>query len=553
MSSRIDRVFASEAGSGGASDAEAAETAASKADTSGAFAMSTGGAIAIASIPPSDLPPTHAPAAHGWWWRIQEGLRVFGPGIQTLFTATVGIALAWWLTGRVELAMKQRELELSHIQEMHSGFARLMSDSTTQAGARADAFALAPFRDYAIIPLIVSIESGNEYRWRAGEDGLRAIAMTDSAPVARQLIRVLGNRSRLYSWRTHDSAIRILGDLGCIEALPTLLAYRTAVVDLNVDSLTWHLQRRASGASAPSSANAQELARDLEDAILSVQATAQGARTSWVEKAHDAATHFLDLLGPANAEASNLPSCTKVGMSEYHLRIDGIVADAMDGQAIGDQTAKLIAQRLAGDIESITHCWKRPPQKCPAAPPDPVTCSARRPKGPSDFDAQEFRALDGGNVLVESWVGLTPDKDDDGNDITRVRIQYALVPLALPDRAASGVSPFLAFDQVIPNHCSRSAVKDSVAQGPELRGIAFLCDAIKLLPHYDAAWEYLMQARGAFLSVSRPARREQLEPLMEYSDSLAHEIVKLARADTHNSSSLSAMSDDQVKLALEVP
>jgi len=178
--------------------------------------------------------------------------QLFTPLLQTIVTVVVGGILAWMLTGRITTAIQKRQLELSHVQAMREIYLRLQTDST-EAQALADAHALAMFRDYAVAPLIMLLQRTDPpYMREAAMAGLRGVAITDSALIARQMIRIVSNESGLYTWPTLKSGIQLLGELQCAAALrPLERAYTQIGPERNVDSALVALQARASSSLKP--------------------------------------------------------------------------------------------------------------------------------------------------------------------------------------------------------------------------------------------------------------------------------------------------------------
>lgn len=186
---------------------------------------------------------TRPPARRSGWELVQ----LFTPLAQTLITVVVGGVLAWLLTGRITTAIQQRQLELSHVQAMREIYLRLQTVDSTAAQAHADAHALAMFRDYAVVPFVMLLQRTDPAFLReAALAGLRGVALTDSALVARQMLRIVTNESGLYHWRAHLAAIQLLGELRCRPAAGPLEALRAEIGAANVDTAMAALQGRVS-------------------------------------------------------------------------------------------------------------------------------------------------------------------------------------------------------------------------------------------------------------------------------------------------------------------
>lgn len=132
------------------------------------------------------------------------------------------------------LALQERQVELGGIAEMRQLVADLHKDGITSSEAGATALSLAAFGALAAPPLIHAIETGDAVRMTGAEAGLAAAALADPRGVCRTLGGVIDNRTALYTWQTQQSAVKLLGRLGCtdqrlsIEAFGRLLAQGVA-------------------------------------------------------------------------------------------------------------------------------------------------------------------------------------------------------------------------------------------------------------------------------------------------------------------------------------
>jgi hypothetical protein len=147
------------------------------------------------------------------------------PFAQSLVILLVG----WWIKDGVSLALQKRQLDLANVREMRELLLELSKPSQDLVAYRATASALAPFGSYAIVPLILVIQDGEANQSLAAETGLRIIAIRDPEIVTAELIKILNNRSRLYGWRAHLSAVRLLGELGAGRARHACESYWRAL------------------------------------------------------------------------------------------------------------------------------------------------------------------------------------------------------------------------------------------------------------------------------------------------------------------------------------
>jgi hypothetical protein len=196
------------------------------------------------------VPRPAPPPSGGWLAEIPK----WAPVITPIVVAVLGALLAYYLTGyfqqtldlrKLELevqkiALEQRKTDLSGIGQMRDLIAQLYEEGITPQQAQAIALSLAAFGDLAAPPLIHAIETGSPNRRTGAEAGLAAAALAAPDQVCGALAQVLDNRTALFSWQTHESAIRLLGQLGCqnqrlsVEAFGRLLgggvaAYRPTV------------------------------------------------------------------------------------------------------------------------------------------------------------------------------------------------------------------------------------------------------------------------------------------------------------------------------------
>lgn len=182
----------------------------------------------MAAIPPGEEGTPSAGSRQMVQKDRWDKAEVWVPPLASFLQAVVLALLAFGLTGQVTAALEQRKLDLANVSEMRQLHLDLQTASTA-IDANASAAALGSFGHYAVVPLVMVIEQGEPTRSAAAEDGLRSAALVDSVAVSRHMIRVLSNRTGLYSWHSHQFAIRLLGELGCRAAVPALEAYRATL------------------------------------------------------------------------------------------------------------------------------------------------------------------------------------------------------------------------------------------------------------------------------------------------------------------------------------
>jgi hypothetical protein len=208
------------------------------------------------------------PAKKSGWERFIQVM----PLVQALALAGVG----FWLTGSVTNAIQQRQLELNNVKEMQSLMVKLYDREASPENLNATVAALTAFRDYAIPPLTNLLQSQEPNQRTAAESGLRALALSDSGAVAAQLLRVVGSRNRICSWRMLQSSIRLLGDLRCHEALPALRDLERRLSPADPAAAVQALSSITNPDAPADAGDIAELKSEIETAIGALQPAASG-------------------------------------------------------------------------------------------------------------------------------------------------------------------------------------------------------------------------------------------------------------------------------------
>ncbi len=143
----------------------------------------------------------------------------------SLFSSVLsGIILAafgFFLTGRLEQAAKERELNIQSAKEMQELLVKISVGSKDEAEAAA--VSLTTYGRYSIPPLIENLQYAQ--RAVAAEHGLQALALTNAKDLCDDLNTVLSNRTQRYTAAGHSAVIRILGAANCRKAIPALRQY----------------------------------------------------------------------------------------------------------------------------------------------------------------------------------------------------------------------------------------------------------------------------------------------------------------------------------------
>ena len=169
-----------------------------------------------------------APGALEW---VLDLVKALLPGV---VLAVVGYAL----NDTVSHAFQERQLQLDAIKEMKTLTADLQQSNLTRDQAQAKAAELASFGEYAV-PFFINVEEiGNEYGVAGAVEGLRMVARSKPKPVCDAVTAVIRNRTGLYKWQTHSSALEVIGAVHCPDALPDVGDYQ-ANLDLLSTMPNW--------------------------------------------------------------------------------------------------------------------------------------------------------------------------------------------------------------------------------------------------------------------------------------------------------------------------
>jgi len=162
---------------------------------------------------------------------ILAWIEAFSPLISGIAVVIVG----FFLTGSINTALKERELDLTGAKEMRELIQELATPPTEfEAGKlEATAYTLAAFGKSAVLPLLAVLDGGQPNQIDAAVKGLRIIGIAEGEAVCESLVAVIRNRSGLYRSGTHLEVTRVLGDLGCQNACEALSAYEDFLTTAN--------------------------------------------------------------------------------------------------------------------------------------------------------------------------------------------------------------------------------------------------------------------------------------------------------------------------------
>ncbi len=156
-----------------------------------------------------------------------------GAELPKLLAAAVLLVLGFALKDSVDLAIKQRQLDLSYTKEMQGllqqlyGQAREPARAPTEAELRSAAILLAAYGEPAL-PGLLSALRGSGIATLAAAEGLNALALREPQLLCQALPRVLSLRQQ-YDWQAQEQLVLMLGQHGCSQARPALLRYQRLV------------------------------------------------------------------------------------------------------------------------------------------------------------------------------------------------------------------------------------------------------------------------------------------------------------------------------------
>jgi hypothetical protein len=196
----------------------------------------------------------------------------------SILTPIVAGILGYFLITTVNLSLQKQQLQVTGAKEMQGLLADLGNPETSLEKAEASAIALAAYGRLAVVPLINELEAKTLNSQIAAQIGLHAIGVQDHNETCKQLTKAIDNRTRLYSWITHRYSLRLLGELGCQQAVPSLEAYKTLLGSGTEDSVKAYAKFVSDG-NPPTleSVNNLKIEIDRSLEILRAQPSDQGA------------------------------------------------------------------------------------------------------------------------------------------------------------------------------------------------------------------------------------------------------------------------------------
>jgi hypothetical protein len=153
--------------------------------------------------------------------------------LKTLLPSIVLVILGYALKDSVDQALREREIQLAAVKEMETLVPDLQKTDLDRPDAQAKAAQLAAYGQYSVPFFVNILEVGNQNAAVGAEDGLRMVARSEPQVVCATLQTVIQNRTGLYRWQTHLSALEILGQASCTKACRDVASFRDTMSSLN--------------------------------------------------------------------------------------------------------------------------------------------------------------------------------------------------------------------------------------------------------------------------------------------------------------------------------
>lgn len=185
-----------------------------------------------------------------------------------LLASVVVLVLGFWIKDSVDLAIKQRQLDLSYTKEMLALLQKLTEEEDL-GKLNNNAVVLASFGEPALPALLMELRRPDLHAVAATR-GLEAMAVRDPELLCRVLPPLLLKRNQHYDIGAHRTLLGLVGDNGCAKALPQLRRYRdlvSAALAGRPDEL-----KRCIGGEVPAPAEAYpRLKQAVDEAIANLE------------------------------------------------------------------------------------------------------------------------------------------------------------------------------------------------------------------------------------------------------------------------------------------
>lgn len=185
-----------------------------------------------------------------------------------LLASIVVLVLGFWIKDSVDLAIKQRQLDLSYTKEMLALLQKLTEEDDL-GKLNNDAVVLASFGEPALPALLMELRRTDLHAVAAAR-GLEAMAVREPETLCRVLPPLLLKRNQHYDLNAHRVLVALIGDNGCRKALPQLRRYREFVVAAEAGKPAELRQRVGGEIAAPAEAYPR-LRQAVDEAIANLE------------------------------------------------------------------------------------------------------------------------------------------------------------------------------------------------------------------------------------------------------------------------------------------
>lgn len=205
-----------------------------------------------------------APPPKPWPARLLGWMGAEAPKLIASITVLV---LGFWIKDSVDLAIKQRQLDLSYTKEM-LGLLQKLTEEEDLGKLTNSAVVLASFGEPALPALLMELRRPDLHAVAATR-GLEAMAVREPQTLCRVLPPLLLKRNQHYDIGAHRTLVTLIGDNGCAKALPQLRRYRD-FVDAAVAGRPDELRQRIGGDIAAPAEAYPRLKKVVDEAIANL-------------------------------------------------------------------------------------------------------------------------------------------------------------------------------------------------------------------------------------------------------------------------------------------
>lgn len=208
-----------------------------------------------------------APAAPPKSWPARV-LAWMGAEAPKLLASVVVLVLGFWIKDSVDLAIKQRQLDLSYTKEMLALLQKLTEEEDL-GKLNNGAVVLASFGEPALPALLMELRRPDLHAVAATR-GLEALAVREPEVLCRVLPPLLLKRNQHYDIGAHRTLVGLIGDNGCTRALPQLRRYRD-LVGAAVAGRPDELKRRIAGEVTDPAEAYPRLKQAVDEAVANLE------------------------------------------------------------------------------------------------------------------------------------------------------------------------------------------------------------------------------------------------------------------------------------------